>query len=254
MLNIVQISKEFGRGDQAQTAVQNVSLTLQKNEIFALVGESGSGKSTLAEIVIGLHQPTSGSIVWQEEACLNWGKGRSRTRKRMSPWKVQMIFQNPDRSLNPYWKVKDIVSEPLVLQQVSRAEAGIMAAELLERVKLPLSLMEKSPSECSGGQKQRIAIARALMMAPSLLIADEITSALDPSTEEEILNLLRSLKDEHQMAILYITHRLESISGFADRMAVMKAGTIVEEGTVERVLSNSQNTYTRDLIKACFYV
>ncbi|WMT40364.1 dipeptide/oligopeptide/nickel ABC transporter ATP-binding protein [Paenibacillus sp. D2_2] len=254
MLELVQVSKQFGLGGRAKTAVQEVSLTLQRDEIFALVGESGSGKSTLAEIMIGLQQPTSGSVAWHEESGLESGQKRRRLKGMMPPGKVQMIFQNPDRSLNPYWKVKDIVSEPLILHQVSRAEAGKIAADLLERVKLPSSLMERNPSECSGGQKQRIAIARALTMAPSLLIADEITSALDPSTEDEILNLLRSLKKEHHMTILYITHRLETIRGFADRMAVMQAGAIVEEGAVEQVLSAPRCSYTRALIEACFYV
>lgn len=252
MLDIVQVTKRFGKGAQAVTAIRDVSLTLQRDEIFALAGESGSGKSTLAEMIIGLQQPTSGSIVWDGDHG-NVDKRSEAGRKKAAPVQVQMVFQNPDRSLNPYWKVKDIVTEPLVLSKVPRFKALERAIELLERVKLPASLLERRPSECSGGQKQRIAIARALSMSPQLLIADEITSALDPSTKEEILRLLVSLKHEQRMSILYITHQLETVAGFADRMAVMKSGVIVETGTAEQVLSAPRCAYTRALIEACSY-
>ncbi|NEW07349.1 ABC transporter ATP-binding protein [Paenibacillus sp. SYP-B3998] len=125
--------------------------------------------------------------------------------------------------------------------------------ELLDLVKLSRELLERRPSECSGGQKQRVAIARALSLSPALLIADEITSALDPKTEDEILKLLVSLKNEQRMSILHITHRLESIDGFADRMAVMKDGVIVEENLTEEVLRNPQADYTRALLEACSF-
>lgn len=234
MLEMTNVTKQFVKGKRIVTAVRDVSLAIRREEIFALVGESGSGKSTIAEMAIGLQKPTRGSIV-------RHGKD------------AQIIFQNPDRSLNPYWQVKEIVVEPLLLRRLSRAEAYAQTAQLLARVKLPASLLERRPAECSGGQKQRIAIARALALSSQLLIADEITSALDPATEGEILRLLLTLKHQQRIAVLYITHRLESIARFADRVAVMKEGVIVEMGPVEQVLTNPQSEYTRQLLDAGRY-
>jgi ABC-type dipeptide/oligopeptide/nickel transport system ATPase subunit len=244
MLDLLQVTKQFGRGAKQFYAVRNVSLTLEANEIFALVGESGSGKSTLAEMIVGLQHPTAGLICW---------KGLP-IEQQPDYWRhVQIVFQNPDRSLNPYWKVKEIVAEPLILQKVVRSEALRQANELLERVQLPHGLGERRPSECSGGQKQRIAIARALALKPALLIADEIISALDPTTERDILRLLLGLKREQQMSILFITHRLETLRGFADRMAVMKDGSIVEMGLSSEVLDHPQSLYTKQLLEACMF-
>ena len=136
MLDVIQVTKQFKKGSQLFTAVQEVSLSIRRDEVFALVGESGSGKSTLAEMIIGLQRPTKGSIMCEAP-----------------PRQVQMVFQNPDRSMNPYWKVKDIISEPLVLSKVPRDKASHLAAKLVERVKLPSAVLERRPAECSGGQK-----------------------------------------------------------------------------------------------------
>ncbi|WP_282938928.1 dipeptide/oligopeptide/nickel ABC transporter ATP-binding protein [Paenibacillus sp. RC67] len=244
MLEIHQISKQFGRGSAQAYAVKEVSLTLAESEVFALAGESGSGKSTLAEMIIGMRSPDEGGISWRGQPI-----GR-----QPDYWRhVQMVFQNPDRSLNPYWKVKDIIAEPLLLHKVKRTEAMKRVDELLELVQLPLSLADRSPAECSGGQKQRIAIARALAVRPTLLIADEITSALDPMTELDILQLLIGLKREYGMSILFITHRLETLPGFADRLAIMKDGRIVESGLCEEVWGSPHSTYTKRLLQACSY-
>ncbi|TNJ63220.1 ABC transporter ATP-binding protein [Paenibacillus hemerocallicola] len=245
ILDLQRVTKRFGDRDRIVTAIRDVSLSLLEDEIFALIGESGSGKSTLAELIVGLQKPTEGRVVWHWD-----GSGQAAADRRRQ---VQLVFQNPDRSMNPYWKVKEIVAEPLLLQRVERSEAFRLAGELLERVRLPRELLERRPSECSGGQKQRIAIARALSMSPALLIADEITSALDPTTERDILNLLLALKREQSMSILYITHRLETIPGFADRLAVMKDGAVVEEGYTESVLGAPNSDYTRALLDACSY-
>ncbi|CAG7615752.1 Oligopeptide transport ATP-binding protein OppF [Paenibacillus solanacearum] len=243
LLELRQVTKRFVDRGGDFTAVRDVTLSLGEDEIFALIGESGSGKSTLAEMVVGLQQPTEGSIHWQGEA-----PGQAASRPH-----VQIVFQNPDRSMNPYWKVRDIVAEPLILRKTGRAEAWKRAGDLLEQVRLPRELLDRRPDECSGGQKQRIAIARALSMTPKLLIADEITSALDPGTEREMLALLQTLKRKHRMAVLYITHRLETIAGFADRIAVMKDGAVVETGHTASVLSQPQSSYTRALLAACSY-
>ncbi|WP_010271746.1 ABC transporter ATP-binding protein [Paenibacillus senegalensis] len=246
LLEIRQVAKTFtrrntGRGKRHKSlihAVRDVSLELYEQEIFALIGESGSGKSTLAEFIVRLQRPDEGEIIYSPH--ISWQQ-------------IQMVFQNPDRSMNPYWTIADIVTEPLRLSGVHRQEALDQAAELMKQVHLPVELLERKTAECSGGQKQRIAIARALTMNPRLLIADEITSALDPSTEQELLRLLQSLKQERQMALLYITHRLETINGFADRIAVMKDGVIVENGTASSVLQSPESEYTRQLLAACSY-
>lgn len=238
MLSVQQVTKQFADAKQGRTvrAVHRVSLEVREREIFALIGESGSGKSTLAEIIVGLQRPTGGTIRWRD-----------------APPSVQLVFQNPDRSMNPYWKVRDIVTEPLRLAGCPRKEAQRRAPGLLEKVRLDGDFLERRPSECSGGQKQRIAIARALSMSPRLLVADEITSALDPVIEAEILELLRGLNRSEGTAIFYITHRLETISGFADRIAVMKDGEIREMGETEAVLSQPASEYTRALIEAAHY-
>ncbi|NOU67904.1 ATP-binding cassette domain-containing protein [Paenibacillus sp. LMG 31461] len=268
MLRVDQVSKHFTSGKKGQItkAVDEISLTLQPNEIFALIGESGSGKSTLAELIAGLQQPTSGTITWTEE----WRESKKDKKdnedskdnkdnkddkdKRDKPSsRIQLVFQNPDRSMNPYWRVKDIIAEPLRLSKYPKQKAYSLAEELLAKVKLNADFMDRYPSECSGGQKQRIAIARALSMSPTLLVADEITSALDPTIEDELLQLLLSLKQSEGMSILYITHRLDTISGFADRVAVMKDGVIQEMGETETILAEPKSEYTRALLRAVWF-
>lgn len=247
MLRIEKVSKYYASNIKGRPvkAVDEVSLTVQDNEIFALIGESGSGKSTLAELIIGLQRPSAGSIAWEE---------RIRAPKPDKPTSVmQLIFQNPDRSMNPYWRVKEIIAEPLRLSGYPKKKAYAEAEVLLAKVKLSAEYMDRSPAECSGGQKQRIAIARALSMSPQLLVADEITSALDPSTEEEILQLLMALKHSEGMSILYITHRIETISGFADHVAVMKGGAIQEMGETNAIFANPISDYTKALLRASSY-
>lgn len=237
LLELQHISKRFGLS--LPFAVQNVSFSISAREVFALVGESGSGKSTLAELIAGLQQPTEGRILWKGVPL-------------KSQANVQIVFQNPERSLNPYWKIKDILAEPLLLNQWTRLAAQRKVSELMERVHLPHELLERRPAECSGGQKQRIAIARALALEPELLIADEITSALDPMTERDIVSLLAEVKQDHNMSILFITHRLDTMYGFADVVAVMNNGMLLESGATEDIMLHPANAYTRSLIEACY--
>lgn len=247
MLRLEKVSKHYTGSGKGRTvkAVDEVSFTVQDNEIFALIGESGSGKSTLAEMIIGLQRPSSGSIAWKDGI---------RVPKPDKPTSVmQLIFQNPDRSMNPYWRVKEIIAEPLRLSGYPKNQAYAEAEELLAKVKLSADYLDRSPAECSGGQKQRIAIARALSMSPQLLVADEITSALDPSTEDEILQLLLALKNSEGMSILYITHRIETITGFADHVAVMKDGAIQENGETSAIFANPITEYTKALLRASSY-
>lgn len=247
MLCLNNVSKHFAGMEKGvlKKAVNEVSLSIQPNEIFALIGESGSGKSTLAEMIIGLQKPTNGTIEWSASVQL--------PTKKTPVSLIQVVFQNPDRSMNPYWRVKDIIAEPLRLHGYPKKEAYVVAEEFLRKVKLSADFLERYPAECSGGQKQRIAIARALTMSPMLLVADEITSALDPSIEAEILQLLLSLKQTEGMSILYITHRLETIEGFADRVAVMRHGEIQEYGMAADVLAHPQSDYTKALLQAATF-
>ncbi|MCY9516388.1 ABC transporter ATP-binding protein [Paenibacillus apiarius] len=237
MLELKHISKRFRLSKPF--AVQNVSFSISEHEVFALIGESGSGKSTLAELIVGLQQPTEGAVFWKGAPIQPQAK-------------VQIVFQNPDRSLNPYWKIKDIIAEPLMLNKWTSLASQRKVEELLERVRLPRDLLDRLPAECSGGQKQRVAIARALALEPELLVADEITSALDPMTERDILSLLSDLKRDHNMSFLFITHRLETIRGFADSAAVMHNGMLLEMGTTDVVLQHPANAYTKSLIAACY--
>ncbi|PWW05151.1 oligopeptide transport system ATP-binding protein [Paenibacillus cellulosilyticus] len=247
LLQVENVTKHYAGSVKGQTirAVDGVTFELEHNEIFACIGESGSGKSTLAELIVGLQQPTSGTLTWLDDA-----RAPHMSKPTSQP---QLVFQNPDRSMNPYWRIRDIVTEPMRLGGCPKRQAYAEAEQLLAKVKLSADLLGRYPHECSGGQKQRIAIARALSVSPKLLIADEITSALDPSTEAEILQLLLSLKQSEGMSILYITHRLETISGFADRVAVMKNGAILEMGETDSVLADPQSAYTIELLRAVQY-
>ncbi|WP_018751641.1 ABC transporter ATP-binding protein [Paenibacillus sanguinis] len=253
MLEIKRITKRYGKRESSFEALSRVNMKVADQEIVALVGESGSGKSTLAELVSGLQQPTEGEILWSPEVGSALVTSTTSRASRQHHKSIQMVFQNPDRSLNPYWRIKEIVAEPLRLAGVPKKQAWQQAASLLRQTGLPEALLERRPNECSGGQKQRVAIARALCTKPQLLIADEITSALDTQTEKGIMQLLLALRIQTGMSMLYITHRLDVLDGFADRIVVMKQGQIIETGTVHQVLRNPQQAYTRKLLEASFF-
>lgn len=242
MLHIQNISKIYQAKKMPIHAVNDVTFTISESEVVALIGESGSGKSTIAELIVGLQSSSEGTLLWGEEP-LNL-KHREH---------IQYIFQNPDRSLNPLWSIEDILLEPLTINKVPIAKARKIIHEQLELVDIPMRLLKCTTKECSGGQKQRIAIARTLSMQPRLLIADEITASLDPKTEEKIIQLLKVIKEETKLSILYITHRLHTIENFANNMIVLKEGEIVERGKVKELLLNPTSAYTKKLIQACYY-
>lgn len=255
MLSVEAVSKQYSHKKSKKhpplIAVYDVSFRLKEREVFAIIGESGSGKSTLAELIAGLQTPTTGHIKWDYP--LHENTDGKRSKLPLGPLDVQIIFQNPDRSLNPYWKVCDLIAEPLVLNGWQKDAAYERVQELASLVKLPKHLLQYYPAACSGGQKQRIAIARALALAPKLLIADEITSALDPSIEADILDLLQSLKEDEGLSILYITHRIETVVGFADRAAVMYRGSFVEQGKLSDIVENPNSEYTKALLQAAIF-
>jgi oligopeptide/dipeptide ABC transporter ATP-binding protein len=229
-------------------AVDDVSFDLAAGEALALVGESGCGKSTLALTLLGLERATAGSIRFE---------GQEMVGAPASLWKetrrhVQMIFQDPYESLNPLMNVGEVVAEPLHVHKlaISRDERRRRIVAALEDAGLKPAehFLARFPHELSGGQRQRVAIAAALVLEPRLLVADEPVSMLDVSIRAEILNLLADLKTRRQIAVLFITHDLGTVSAVADRIAVMYLGRIVETGTVGEVMTAPQHPYTQALL------
>lgn len=239
------------RPDQELTAVQavdGVNLSIQKGETMGLVGESGCGKSTLARLILGLIEPTEGTVRYQGEDIFNYNRqDRQAFRSR-----AQIIFQDPFGSLNPRYTVERTLTEPMEVHDIggSTQERVQRASELLSRVRLGDEHLPRYPHELSGGQRQRVAIARALSVNPDFIIADEPTSALDVSVQVEILELLKELKESMGLTLIFITHDLSVVRYISDRLAVMYLGQIVELGQSEAVFSEPQHPYTQALLSS----
>ncbi|WP_367872007.1 ATP-binding cassette domain-containing protein [Luteolibacter sp. Populi] len=229
-------------------AVDGVSLSIERGEILGLVGESGCGKSTLSRTVMQLIRPTAGSIILNGEDLAQLPAGEVRKRRL----DFQMVFQDPYASLNPRMTVFSTLSEAIRQRHrgISRADMESRVVRLLETVGLDPRFQKKYPHEFSGGQRQRIAIARALAPEPKLIIADEPVSALDVSIQSQILNLLKKLRAELGLTMIFITHDLGVVRYLADRIVVMYKGKIVEEGEAEALFANPQNAYTQKLLAA----
>ncbi len=230
-------------------ALRSVELDLFRGEIVALVGESGSGKSTIARCVARLQRPTSGSILLDGVDVLRSERWRASRAYRS---KVQMVFQDPFGSLNPVHRVEYILERAVRIHGHIRGRSQVRTRleELLTTVDLPVELLDSYPHELSGGQRQRIAIARALAMEPRVILADEPTSMLDVSVRIGVLNLMRRLRDEQGISILYITHDLASARYVADRAIVMFAGELVESGESLDLMANPAHPYTQLLLSA----
>jgi peptide/nickel transport system ATP-binding protein len=237
VLEVAGLTKHFDR----LHAVDDVSFALRPGTITALVGESGSGKSTIARLIAKLYDPTDGSVLLD---------GR-RPRGRAYRSQVQLIFQDPFGSLNPVKTVEHHLARPLKIHKiVPREQVHARVVELLETVGLNEHYAPKYPHQLSGGQRQRVAIARALAVEPQVVLADEPTSMLDVSIRIGILNLMLKLKEERQLAFLFVTHDLACARYVADEMLVLYAGQIVEQGPTEQVLAHPLHPYTRLLIES----
>ncbi|MFF9126621.1 dipeptide ABC transporter ATP-binding protein [Streptomyces sp. NPDC014889] len=229
-------------------AVHGVSFDVRRGEVLALVGESGSGKSTLAWTLAGLRTPSGGTMTHESgDLARPAGKRPLDLRRR-----VQLVFQNADTSLNPRRSVGDAIRRPLRFFGTveGRAQAADRARELISDVRLDPAFADRLPAQLSGGQRQRIGIARALAGGPDVLIADEITTALDVSVQADVLRLLDDLRRERDLACLFISHDLAVVRGIADRVVVLRHGVVVEEGPTEAVFTEPGHPYTRQLMAA----
>ncbi|MBN1786002.1 MAG: ATP-binding cassette domain-containing protein [Candidatus Methanofastidiosa archaeon] len=233
-------------------AVDDVTFDLEREKTLGVVGESGCGKTTLGKTIVGLYPPDSGSITLNPNGnpinTLNPNDEELKIIRKT----VQMVFQDPQSSLNPRWPVRNIVGEPLeILKLVSgRKEKESKVIELLETVGLKPEHINRYPHEFSGGQRQRIGIARALASQPDLMVLDEPTSAVDVSVQAQVLNLLKDLQKEKKMAYLFISHDLGVVHHMADEIAVQYLGQIVEYGDSEKVFNNPMHPYTKALLSA----
>ncbi|MGK5729307.1 dipeptide ABC transporter ATP-binding protein [Streptomyces sp. URMC 124] len=255
LAEVIDLHVEFGGrrglwgGRGAVRAVRGVGLRIGSGETLGLVGESGSGKSTTARVLAGLQRPTSGTVRFDGRD-ISRAAVDTRLRRELSR-DVQLVFQDPYASLNPRRTVEEIVTTPLrVHTALGREERRARAAELLEQVGLRTAHLGRYPHEFSGGQRQRIGIARALALRPRLVIADEPVSALDVSVQAQVLNLLMDLRDELGLSLLFVSHDLAVVRHFCDRVAVMRAGTVVESGPRDEVFGDPKAPYTRELLAA----
>ncbi len=230
-------------------AVDGVSFEIARGRTLALVGESGCGKSTVARLLVGLYAPTRGTVAFDgQDAHKTLASSGARALHR----RMQMIFQDPYASLNPRWKVLDIVAEPLREHGLVRGKAAVEArvAELLQSVGLAAADAQKFPHQFSGGQRQRISIARALATQPEFLVCDEPTSALDVSVQAQVLNIMKNLQRERQLTYLFISHNLAVVRHVSDHVGVMYLGRIVELAPKKTLFGTPRHPYTRMLLDA----
>ena len=254
ILSIKNLYKEFPvdkgifkQSNESVKAVQNVSLNVRQNKILGLVGESGSGKSTLGKTIIKLIEPTSGKINFKNQDISNFNRQKMQNIRK----KMQMIFQDPFASLNPRKNILDTLMEPILVHKLMKKnEATEYIKQIIHDVGLPIESLIRFPHEFSGGQRQRIGIARALVLKPEFIIADEPVSALDVSIQAQVLNLLETIKETYNLTMIFISHDLSVIEYFCDEVAVMYLGHIVEMAPVNELFSNPKHSYTKALLSA----
>lgn len=240
-----QSKKNVFGGVKTVHAVNNVSLSADKGEILAIAGESGCGKSTLAKAIMKLVEIKRGEVFVNNQNIIEESNNKNFYKS------IQMIFQNPYASLNPKMKINQILREPLEINtKLSKEEINKIVLEKIHSVGLDESCLNLYPHEFSGGQRQRIAIARALVLNPPIIIADEPVSALDVSIQAQIINLLKELKKNFNLTILFISHDLSVIKYISDKIAIMYLGEVIEFGTTEEIFSNPKHPYTKALLGA----
>ena len=248
LLEARELRKSYIAHGSTHTAVDGVSISVERGETLGIVGESGCGKTTLARMLVRLIEPDSGEILFRGENWLDAKGARLRALRR----KVQMVFQDPMASLNPRHSVGGIVGEPLAIHEpsLSRDERRRRVTEILSEVGIPEDAIERYPHEFSGGQRQRIGIARALILKPEIVVADEPVSALDVSVGAQILELLVRLQEEFSLTLILISHSMPVVAQMASRVAVMRAGRIVEIGDATQILQSPKDEYTKALLAA----
>lgn len=249
LLRVVDLKKYFpSKSGRLVKAVDGVSFSVNESEVFALVGESGCGKSTVARLILRLMMPTEGRIYFDNIDVLK-AKGEELLRIRRG---LQIIFQDPQASLNPRKRVIDTVGEPLMITSIVRKKKELKehVVTLLQKVGIDSDSLYKYPHEFSGGQRQRICIARAIAVNPRLIIADEPTSALDVSIQAQVMSLLEELQREKKMAYVFISHNLPIVEHFSDTVAVMYLGRIVEMAKTEEFFSKPLHPYSDALLSA----
>jgi oligopeptide transport system ATP-binding protein len=256
------VESPFGGKSRGEVrAVDDISFDIQKGETLGLIGESGSGKSTLGRLILRLVEPTSGSIFFEGRDLLHLGgdTGRGGSEMRHLRRDMQIIFQDPFASLDPRFRVEDIIAEPLIIhREVDPQRSGGVTkdgirrrvAELLRAVGLDESARTRYPHEFSGGQRQRIGIARALALRPKFIVCDEPVSALDVSVGAQIVNLLQQLQRDFELTYLFISHSMPVVRYLSTRIAVMYRGKIVEIGETEQIAERPAHAYTRTLLEA----
>ena len=249
LLNVRDLCMYFDTAGKRIHASEHISFTIHEGETFGLVGESGSGKSTIGKCIIGLNKATSGSITFDGEE-LTGIRNRKEYRKKLKD--IQMIFQDPMSSLNPKKKVGEIIREALVIQGIgkTREEQEKIVGEMMEKVRIPVAYSNRYPRNFSGGQRQRIGIARALVVNPRLIIADECIAALDASVQAQIVNMLRDIKKEMGTSFLFISHDLSMVRFLSDRIGVLHLGYLLEVGTSEEIFNDPVHPYTKSLLSA----
>ncbi|MBA8989496.1 peptide/nickel transport system ATP-binding protein [Curtobacterium pusillum] len=248
VVDLRDVSVTFGRGARAVHALRGIDIAVHAGQTVGLVGESGSGKSTAARVALGLVKPTSGSVhLFGSD--LRTARGRDRRALRSG---IGVVLQDPVASLDARMSVAECIAEPLAVHRrgMSSADRRKRIDEVLDAVRLPRALASRAPRELSGGQRQRVSLARALVLAPRLLVADEPTSALDVSVQETVLEVLRELQGDLGFACLFVSHDLAVVQQFAERVVVMRQGVVEEQGTTDTTLMHPTTDYTRRLLAA----
>ncbi|MEO8758597.1 MAG: oligopeptide/dipeptide ABC transporter ATP-binding protein, partial [Devosia sp.] len=254
LLRIENLSKTFSIGGGTfkpklkLRALQDISFSIQRGETLGIVGESGCGKSTLGRCILQLLRPDEGRVLWLGQDLVSLDAESMRKKRR----DLQIIFQDPQASLNPRMTVGEIVADPLrtLLPELNAAQRKLRVAEMMEAVGLQPEMINRYPHEFSGGQAQRIGIARALITEPKLIVCDEPVSALDVSIQAQILNLLSDLKDQLGLTLIFISHNLSVVRHVSDRILVLYLGRIVELATGDEIYNDPKHPYTRALLTA----